>query len=257
VARLLPELVSRSGLPFIPSARRLFRYLAQYYPPFYYRGFLEKTVGFHNALRALDDAGVEGDVVECGVGRGLSLFVLAHFMARSAVSRQLYAFDSFKGFPKPVAADLSDRRPVEGDLWSDTSLRHVVGHFTSGGLDAFLRDRCHIVPGFFAETLPGRPDPQRVALLNLDVDLYGSYRDCLQHFGPRVTGVIVYDEYRSPKWPGATRAIDEALPGLGHLMLWSPVMERFVSVPAASRGSQAWHRLADALAWRPADMASP
>jgi hypothetical protein len=32
-------------------------------------------------------------------------------------------------------------------------------------------------------------------------------------------------------------------------------MDRFVSVPAATRGSQAWDRLAGALAWQPADTA--
>lgn len=253
MARLLQRLVARSGLPFTRPARRVFRYLAQYYPPIYYQGYLEKTVGFHNALRVLDREGVDGDVVECGVGRGLTLFVLAHFMQRGSDSRRLFAFDSFAGFPDPVAADMSTRRPIKGDLWSDASLRHVSGHFEGGGLEEFLCARCEIVPGFFADSLPSRAEPQRIALLNLDVDLYESYRDCLRHLGPRVTGLIVYDEYRSPKWPGATKAIDEGLPQLGHSLFFSMVMQRYVSLPRALAGQQPARALTEALELRPAE----
>ena len=247
MARFLQRLVARSGLPLTRPARRIFRYLAQYYPPFYYTGYLEKSVGFHNALRALDQVAVAGDVVECGVGRGLTLFVLAHFMSRGSGDRRLYAFDSFAGFPRPSAEDISERRPTMGDLWSDTSIRHVREHLRAGGLETFLRTRCEIVPGFFADTLPGRDRPAQIALLNLDVDLYESYRDCLRALGPRVTGLIVFDEYRVAKWPGATLAIDECLPELGHRLFFSRVMERFVSLPA-SCGETAEAQLTAALA---------
>lgn len=248
MARLLQSLVAKSGLPLTRPARRVFRYLAQYYPPLYYNGYLEKAVGFHNALRALDTAEVDGDVVECGVGRGLTLFVLAQFMNRGSQSRRLYAFDSFAGFPEPSPADASQRQPRAGDLWQDTSLSHVRAHLLSGGLGDFLRNRCTFVPGFFNQTLPSCREPSRIALLNLDVDLFESYRDCLRFLGPRVTGLIVFDEYQSPKWPGATRAIDEQLPVLGHSLYFSPVMSRHVSLPASVRGQRIEALLTAALA---------
>lgn len=230
--RWLEAVVRKSGLPFSRTARRTFRYLAQYYPPFYYDGFLQKTAGFDAALRELDECRVRGDVVECGVGRGLSLYVLAHFMSRRNSDRRLYAFDSFEGFPAPSPFDVSPRRPLKGDLWSDTSLRHVRDHFDVGLTD-FLDQRVHIVPGFFADTLTTRTDPSEIALLNLDVDLYESYVTCLRHLGARVTGIIIYDEYASPKWPGATKAVDEQLPLLKHTLFRSEVMSRYVSMPGA------------------------
>jgi hypothetical protein len=235
--RLMEALVRRSGFAFSRTARRSFRYLAQYYPPFYYDGFLQKTAGFDALLREIDDCGIRGDVVECGVGRGLSLYVLGFFMSRRDHDRRLYGFDSFEGFPAPTPFDESPRRPLKGDLWSDTSLRHVREHFHVG-LDTFFETRVSIVPGFFSATLPGRSDPREIALLNLDVDLYESYLMCLQHLGPRVTGVIVYDEYASPKWPGATRAVDEQLPLLKHLLFKSGVMSRYVSMPASSEETE-------------------
>ena len=228
--RWLDALLRRSGTPFSRTARRSFRYLAQYYPPIYYDGFLQKVVGFDTALREIDAHDVPGDVVEGGLGRGLTFYVLAHFMARRRPDRRLYGFDSFAGFPPPTAFDESPRRPVAGDLWRDTSYRHVVGHLATGGLDEFLKSRVAIVPGFFSETLQRRSEPRSIALLNVDVDLYESYRQVLEVFGPRVTGLIVYDEYASPKWPGATRAVDELLPSLGHTLHYSRVMNRYVSV---------------------------
>jgi hypothetical protein len=228
--KLMDAIVRRSGFPLSRTARRSFRYLAQYYPPFYYEGFLAKIVGFDTALRELEDHGVPGDVVECGVGRGLSFYVLAYFMARRSSSRRLYGFDSFEGFPPPSAFDHSSRRPVCGDVWRDTSYRHVAEHFRAGGLQDFFESRVTMVPGFFSTTLPGRLDPAKIALLNLDVDLYESYRECLQHLGPRVAGLVVYDEYAAPKWPGATRAIDEHVPRIRHRLYHSAVMDRFVSL---------------------------
>jgi hypothetical protein len=252
MGRLISALIRRSGFPMTSPARRGFRYLAQYYPPFYYGGYIEKIAGFQTILRTADETAIPGDVAECGVGRGLTLFMLGHFLARAGSPRLLYGFDSFEGFPAPTAADESPRRPVRGDLWSDTSLAHVRDHFVrSSDLEGFLRDKVRLVPGFFSATLPLASEPATIALLNLDVDLYESYRDCLHFLGPRVRGAIVYDEYLSPKWPGATQAVDEALPVLHHEIFYSPAMERHVSLPAASLGQAFAEKLIDRLSLRP------
>jgi predicted O-methyltransferase YrrM len=72
-----------------------------------------------------------------------------------------------------------------------------------------LNERFTLVEGYFPagfERYSGA-----IALLHVDVDLYQSHRDCLERFEPLVApgGVIAFDEYRNPTWPGATRAIDE------------------------------------------------
>ena len=47
----------------------------------------------------------------------------------------------------------------------------------------------------------------------LDCDLYGSYKDCLEFFYPRLGngGIILLDEYDDPPWPGCNKAVDEFL----------------------------------------------
>jgi len=73
----------------------------------------------------------------------------------------------------------------------------------------------HLVPGYFNDTL--KTYQGQVALLHLDVDLYDSYKVCLETLYPKVAtgGVILFDEYAEPtdlkNWPGAKKAIDEFL----------------------------------------------
>jgi O-methyltransferase len=66
------------------------------------------------------------------------------------------------------------------------------------------------VEGYFPAGFD-RYSGEPIALLHLDVDLYQSHKHCLEWFEPLVApgGVIAFDEYRNPTWPGATQAIDE------------------------------------------------
>ena len=49
--------------------------------------------------------------------------------------------------------------------------------------------------------------------MHLDVDLYNSYKNCLDFFYPLLVngGIITFDEYDNTKWTGAKVAIDEFL----------------------------------------------
>ena len=58
---------------------------------------------------------LEGDIVECGIGRSRSLVILSSLLINSSCKRTLYAFDSFEGFPEPTEEDLSKRNPKKGD----------------------------------------------------------------------------------------------------------------------------------------------
>jgi hypothetical protein len=47
----------------------------------------------------------------------------------------------------------------------------------------------------------------------LDCDLYSSYKIGLEYFYLRMVpgGVILFDEYNDPPWPGCNQAVDEFL----------------------------------------------
>ena len=158
---------------------------------------------------------VPGAVVECGVGQGWSLLSLALALRDRHSARSLWGFDSFEGFPSVSAADQSTRNARAGDYAVPMSV--VMQRLRASGLDElYLRGALTLVKGPFTETLR-HPEPARISLLNLDVDLYESYRTCLEALWPRLTvgGIVTFDEYlrEAPNYPGAVRAIDEFLEG--------------------------------------------
>ena len=155
---------------------------------------------------------VEGDIVECGVGKGRTFLYLTHLSLDEKKHRLVWGFDSFEGFPEPTKEDDSFRKPKKGD-WSDTSVGLIVGQLRRAGIPQKDSDACvRLIPGFFPDTFTEYKGGQ-VALLHVDVDLYQSYVDVLTFFFPKVSngGVIMFDEYNHPKWPGATQAVDEFL----------------------------------------------
>lgn len=170
--------------------------------------------------------GIDGDIVECGVGEGDSLVdwaVLMNFEEAPPAERHLWGFDSFTGFPEPAAADRRGTGMKEvhrGDAAVPVDV--VRGKLTGVGLGAWADRHVTLIPGYFEDTVAGyRGGP--IALLHADADLYESYHTVLKALYDRVVpgGVIAFDEYRSAsdleRWPGAARAIDEFLsahPGL-------------------------------------------
>ena len=214
--------IKRGRIPTLGDFRRV----RGYYPPAY----TEKVVGLWHILSYCKEAAIAGNIVECGVGRGVSFFLLGKWATHLGLGGRLYGFDSFRGFPQPSPEDQSPRRPRRAD-WSDTSVAHVRGHFEAADLSDYYSAHVKIVEGFFEETLIST-DISQICFLHLDCDLYQSYRTALQVLAPLVDGrgVILYDEYGSPRWPGATRATDELLPNLGHVMFVSRLMNRYLSV---------------------------
>ena len=77
------------------------------------------------------------------------------------------------------------------------------------------KDRIQFIKGDVCKTIPQFAVDQgnglRVALLNLDLDLYEPTRVALEHFVPRMArgGVIVVDEYAVDTFGGETKAVDE------------------------------------------------
>lgn len=49
--------------------------------------------------------------------------------------------------------------------------------------------------------------------MHLDCDLYGSYKECLEFFYPRMNlgAIVLFDEYNDPPWPCCNQAVDEFL----------------------------------------------
>ena len=157
--------------------------------------------------------GVEGDIVECGVGRGRSLLYLALLYREEEKGRQIWGFDSFEGFPEPSEEDTSPRNPRKGQYRAD--IAGVRALLEEAQLDdLYMRSKVTLVKGFFNESLH-KYAGQGIALLHIDADLYQSYLDTLNILYDKVRpgGVIAFDEYMDGiahvNFPGTKTAIDE------------------------------------------------
>lgn len=125
---------------------------------------------------------IKGDIVEVGVYNGASALILAKLKH----DKTLYLFDTFEGVP--------DKLTVR-----DT---HKVGQYKAAYKDVeelfYHYARVYIHKGIFPQqTSKHIPNKTKFALVNIDVDIENSAKDCLNYFYPKMTkhGVIIVHDY--------------------------------------------------------------
>lgn len=164
-----------------------------------------------SAIRKLERSGIKGAIVECGIGFGDSFSLLCWYAQQT--NREVYAFDSFAGFPEIEEEEAQTARsPKKGEV-SYGGPDEIKEKLFNIGISAdFIATNIRFVRGNFEDTLIDTQleDLPEIALLNIDVDLGASYRTCLSKLYAKVVsgGVVSLDEYRDPKWPEATKEID-------------------------------------------------
>ena len=192
------------------------------FPVFTPRVNLARFLAHYELFKQVVD--VPGAIVDIGVYRGASSFTwakLCEIFCPTDVGKRVYGFDTFEGFPALSPADGADVAAQDvrqggyaagATAESDLHLaREAMNH------DRHLAhvERLEFIKGDIAATLPAFVQQQgpglRVALLNLDADLYEPTRVALEHLVPLLApgGVIVLDEYAVTTWPGESRAVDE------------------------------------------------
>jgi hypothetical protein len=192
--------------------------------------WIKRTLYFKKMFDLVHD--IEGDVVECGVGKGETFFILSAFVSAENSGRNIWGFDSFEGFPEPSKEDASPRNTKKGE-WNYYSKELIFSRLQKAGIPlGFLEQRVKLVKGFFNESLTSFTG-ESVALLHLDVDLYQSYKDTLEYFWSKVSpgGVVLFDEYKQPGildvFPGAAMAIDEFFGDQQKLIQFDETIKRY------------------------------
>lgn len=157
--------------------------------------------------------GIPGHVVECGVYKGASFLRFATFrqILENPYSRKIIGFDAFGKFPEaqedaPNRAFIRRFSSEGGDGISRDAFIEVLAHKGFGNTELIEGDICSTVPQYVAE----HPE-LKIALLHLDVDVYGASKVALDHFFERIVqgGLLVMDDYASV--PGETQAVDELI----------------------------------------------
>ena len=159
---------------------------------------------------------VPGERVECGVFSGFGSLLMCRLMRARQPGFDGTGFhlvDSFEGLSSPAAEDALELREKPGRgtvavLGFDKGGFVAPIEYARAAMREFPGARIH--KGWIPEVLAALPDAP-FAFVHVDVDLYEPTRACLEHFYPRLAegGVIVCDDYRAPRFPGAAGAWDE------------------------------------------------
>lgn len=168
---------------------------------------------------------VHGSIIECGVYAGQGLMSWAQLSAIhepiGGVTREIFGFDTFSGFPSVHEKDIKNTREIKhekGDLAISNIYENILECVALYDENRFLSQfpKVHLIKGDFMKTSESFVDkyPHVVpALLYLDFDLYEPTRKALEVFGPRMPkgSIIAFDELNDTAWPGETKAMYETL----------------------------------------------
>lgn len=178
---------------------------------------------------------VKGSIIECGVFRGFGLMAwakLSTILEPENLTRRVYGFDTFEGFPKVHNKDHSDFTTTSaGDLSAQSfdELQQLVREYDR---DRFLGHipKVELIRGDITKTVPEfvHAHPHLVvSLLFIDCDLFEPTKVALETIVPRMPkgAVLAFDELDNPIWPGETLAVFDSL-GIRSLRLrrleWDP-----------------------------------
>ena len=200
-----------------------------YHKLVYFNDVLKKTKQLNYTLRRKEKKSLlladliyrspsDGVIVECGVGVGATLMKIAHIS-----KKKIYAFDSFEGFPNELSEkdDETLSKYLKDNKWNyklmniDLVKKNLINNKLN---EKEIEERIIFKKGFFPESFEGFDE--KISFLHLDVDLYNSYKDCLEFFFPKLVknGIVTFDEYESDikvkntkgwNFKGANKAIDE------------------------------------------------
>ncbi len=178
---------------------------------------------------------VKGSIMECGVFKGFGLMAFAKLAAMldpENLTRRIYGFDSFSGFPEVSEKDATVVADVKPGGLSADSYDELIELIDLYDKDRFLGrvDKVHLIKGDATKTIPNflASHPHTVvSLLFMDFDLYEPTKVALEHFVPRMPkgAILAFDELDNPLWPGETMALFDTL-GIGNISLrrmeWDP-----------------------------------
>lgn len=162
---------------------------------------------------------VQGSIVECGVHKGNSLFLLNHLstiLEPYNFNRKIIGFDTFEGFSS--ISKVKDNVNLTQDDFSDTSfsMLNKCAEITSLNRSVSHIPKIELVKGDATSTIPEfvKNNPHLIiALLYLDFDIYEPTKTALEYLLPLVPkgGIVAFDQINSQKWFGETVALKEKL----------------------------------------------
>jgi hypothetical protein len=169
----------------------------------------------YTAVRYVVEAGISGDIVECGVHMGGSVMLMEHVLLSDTADRRLFALDTFTGFVRRTDDLDVDLRTGAAACLMDEEVDFSAGSIANMESVGFKGLR--VVAGDVLETIPTL-GVEEIALLRLDTDTYDTTKFELEQLYDRVThgGVVIVDDYGYTV--GCKKAVDDFVADRGVLL---------------------------------------
>jgi hypothetical protein len=190
------------------------------FPKYVRRQHLKRLLAMYEIFKLI--LPVKGSIVECGVYRGFSVMAwakLSTILEPENLTRRVYAFDTFDGFPEVASEDQASAGVAASGDFHATSYDELLELIRVYDQDRFLGHlpKVELIRGDAVRTIPEFLQVNThllVSLLFLDFDLYEPTKVALEEFVPRMPkgAVIAFDELDNPIWPGETKALVDSLP---------------------------------------------
>ena len=190
------------------------------FPKYIKRQKLTRLIALYELFKRIKDT--KGSIIECGVYRGFGLMSWANLSAilePNNLTRRIYGFDTFEGFPGLTEKDKgrSSGKVESGDLAADSfaELNALIGLYDENRFLGHVK-KVELIKGDVTKTIPAfvKANPHLVvSLLFLDLDLFAPTKAAIENFYPRMPkgSIIAFDELDNPLWPGETLALLEAI----------------------------------------------
>jgi hypothetical protein len=169
----------------------------------------EHVIHFKKCLGFVGENGIEGDILEFGVGGGETLLILERLAddllkQKQNMSYRLFGFDSFQGLPEPKGIDRDAHvDPASpGAKFTRGMYKHTRATVSNKlRREAVNADDIQLVEGWYEEVLTSSLREQllieRASLINIDCDFYESAAVVLEWCEPIIGQgtVISFDDW--------------------------------------------------------------
>lgn len=145
---------------------------------------------------------IPGDVLELGVGFGVTSVALAQVIKETGSNRKIYACDTFSGLP--VVGEHDGDLKVGDICWQ---INHIQERIKEAGVENYVE----IVQGMIEDTLPELVKNKKFSFVFFDMDVYASTKFALNLLSPLLPqgAIIGFHDYGFKLCPGIKKAVDE------------------------------------------------
>jgi hypothetical protein len=212
---ILDKLLDTKGFPYYEMLKEI-----SVFSP---RTSIARFLSHYELFKRIID--IPGIIIDLGVFRGGSSFTfskLVEIFCPTDVKKKIYGFDTFEGFPYIHKLDGDMDNIVDKKIGGyNTNIENILQLLNTAkdimNIDRHLNhiERLEFIKGNAIETIPefcrNYGNGLKIALLNLDFDLYEPTKIALEYFEPLMStgGIIILDEYADNNWGGETKAVDE------------------------------------------------